>query len=90
MMGASASGKLWVRVFVVGVVLVLLVIPQVAGRFWQYLTLNILLLSLFSLSFNLLFGMTGLLSSDMPPSMRPAPTRRRCCFARGWFLSCRR
>lgn len=61
-MGASASGKLWLRVFVVGIVLVLLAVPQVAGRFWQYLTLNILLLSLFSLSFNLLFGMTGLLS----------------------------
>lgn len=61
-MDAVASRRRWSRLLVAGVVIALLALPQVGGRFWQYLTLNILLLSLFSLSFNLLFGMTGLLS----------------------------
>lgn len=39
-----------------------LAVPAVAGRFEQYLVLNVLLLALFALSFNVLFGMTGLLS----------------------------
>lgn len=39
-----------------------LIVPAFAGRFQQYLILNALLLALFALSFNLLFGMTGLLS----------------------------
>lgn len=41
---------------------VVLVLPAFAGRFQQYLVLNVLVLALFALSFNLLFGMTGLLS----------------------------
>jgi branched-chain amino acid transport system permease protein len=40
----------------------LLVLPQVGSRFHLYLTLQILLLSLFALGFNLLFGYSGLLS----------------------------
>ena len=39
-----------------------LLVPAVAGPFLQYLALNILLLALLAVSFNLLFGMTGLLS----------------------------
>src|SRR5713101_2645977 len=39
-----------------------LLVPAVVGPFLQYLVLNMLLLALLALSFNLLFGMTGLLS----------------------------
>src|SRR3982750_4780598 len=39
-----------------------LLVPVFAGPFVQYLVLNMLLLALLALSFNLLFGMTGLLS----------------------------
>src|SRR5207302_7133031 len=39
-----------------------LLLPAVAGPFLRYLVLNMLLLALLALSFNLLFGMTGLLS----------------------------
>src|SRR5260370_14471590 len=41
---------------------VVLLVPDVVGPFLQYLALNMLLLALLALSFNLLFGMTGLLS----------------------------
>lgn len=40
----------------------LLFLPQVTPRFYTYLIIQILLLSLFALGFNLLFGYTGLLS----------------------------
>jgi branched-chain amino acid transport system permease protein len=40
----------------------LLVLPWVAGRYPVYLTMHILILAIFSLGFNLLFGYTGLLS----------------------------
>ena len=39
-----------------------LAVPALFGSFAQYLALNMLLLALLSVSFNLLFGMTGLLS----------------------------
>jgi len=39
-----------------------LMVPFFSGPFLQYLVLNMLLLALLALSFNLLFGMTGLLS----------------------------
>jgi len=39
-----------------------LLVPLFSGPFLQYLVLNMLLLALLALSFNLLFGMTGLLS----------------------------
>ena len=38
-----------------------LAVPLAFGSFAQYLVLNVLLLALLSVSFNLLFGMTGLL-----------------------------
>src|SRR2546425_5979707 len=41
---------------------VVLLVPAIAGPFLRYLVLNMLLLALLALSFNLLFGMTGLLS----------------------------
>ncbi len=39
-----------------------LAVPALFGSFAQYFALNVLLLALFAISFNLLFGMTGLLS----------------------------
>jgi len=39
-----------------------LIVPAVFGAFAQYFALNVLLLALLALSFNVLFGMTGLLS----------------------------
>jgi branched-chain amino acid transport system permease protein len=44
------------------VVLILLALPSLAGRYSLYLVIQILILSVFSLGFNLLFGYTGLLS----------------------------
>jgi branched-chain amino acid transport system permease protein len=44
------------------IALLVLLVPAVAGPFLRYLVLNILLLALLALSFNVLFGMTGLLS----------------------------
>ena len=41
---------------------VVLAVPALFGAFAQYFALNVLLLVLLALSFNLLFGMTGLLS----------------------------
>src|SRR3954465_6319106 len=46
----------------IALALVVLLVPAFAGPFLQYLALNMLLLALLALSFNLLFGMTGLLS----------------------------
>jgi len=43
-------------------ILIILLVPLVGGLFWQYLIANVLLLSLFALSFNVLFGMAGYLS----------------------------
>ncbi|HEV8661837.1 MAG TPA: branched-chain amino acid ABC transporter permease [Candidatus Methylomirabilis sp.] len=40
----------------------LFLLPLVAGRYLLYVTIHILILSLFALGFNLLFGYTGLLS----------------------------
>jgi branched-chain amino acid transport system permease protein len=42
--------------------LAVLLVPAFSGPFLQYLILNVLLLALLASSFNLLFGMTGLLS----------------------------
>jgi len=44
------------------IVLALFLLPWVAGRYPVYLTMQILVLAVFSLGFNLLFGYTGLLS----------------------------
>jgi len=43
-------------------VVLLSLLPLFAGKYILYMTIHILLLSLFSLGFNLLFGFTGLLS----------------------------
>jgi branched-chain amino acid transport system permease protein len=43
-------------------VLLVLVVPLIGGEFWQYMIANMLLLAVFALSFNLLFGMAGYLS----------------------------
>ena len=43
-------------------VVALFVLPWVAGRYPVYLTIQVLILAVFSLGFNLLFGYTGLLS----------------------------
>ena len=45
-----------------GLVVLLFLLPFLAGKYVLYLTIQILILSLFSLGFNLLFGYTGLLS----------------------------
>lgn len=50
------------RLLLAAVAVVLLAAPISAGPFWQYLVANILLLAVFALSFNLLFGMMGFLS----------------------------
>lgn len=61
MMGIAARTGLN-RAAVAVAALLLLLLPLFARRFELYLVLNILLLALFALSFNLLFGTTGLLS----------------------------
>jgi branched-chain amino acid transport system permease protein len=43
-------------------ILFLALLPLLAGKYLLYVTIHILLLSIFSLGFNLLFGYTGLLS----------------------------
>ncbi len=43
-------------------ILFLVALPALAGKYFLYVTIHILLLSIFSLGFNLLFGYTGLLS----------------------------
>ena len=45
-----------------GLVVLLIFLPQFAGKYSLYLAIHVMLLSLFSLGFNLLFGYTGLLS----------------------------
>ena len=46
----------------VALILSLLILPLFAGKYFLYMTINILVLSLFALGFNLLLGYTGLLS----------------------------
>jgi len=58
--GDRASRRL--AVFTGLLVLGLFLLPLVAGQYPLYLTIQILILSVFSLGFNLLFGYTGLLS----------------------------
>jgi branched-chain amino acid transport system permease protein len=52
----------WGRAFLGALVLLLFAFPLIAGRYPVYLAIQILILSIFSLGFNLLFGYTGLLS----------------------------
>ena len=57
-----ARPSLRVMVLVAVLVLALFLLPWVAGRYPVYLAMQILILAVFSLGFNLLFGYTGLLS----------------------------
>ena len=50
------------RIAIVLLVAALFVLPWIAGRYPIYLVMHILILAVFSLGFNLLFGYTGLLS----------------------------
>ena len=50
------------RVLLVALVVALLALPWVAGRYPVYLAIQILILAVFALGFNLLLGYTGLLS----------------------------
>jgi branched-chain amino acid transport system permease protein len=43
-------------------ILALLLLPRVGGQYAQYLAIQVMILSLFSLGFNILFGYSGLLS----------------------------
>jgi branched-chain amino acid transport system permease protein len=51
-----------VAILVAALVLLLFLMPWIGGRYPVYLTMQILILAVFSLGFNLLFGYTGLLS----------------------------
>jgi branched-chain amino acid transport system permease protein len=59
-MGGRASPRVWVLVALI--VAALAVLPLIAGLYPIYLIMHILILAVFSLGFNLLFGYTGLLS----------------------------
>jgi len=48
--------------FLVALIIFLLLLPSFAGKYLLYMTIHILLLSVFALGFNLLLGYTGLLS----------------------------
>jgi len=56
--GGVARGRVAVGVLV----LALLLLPLVGGRYAQYVTIQVLILALFALGFNVLFGYSGLLS----------------------------
>ena len=48
--------------FIAALILFLLLLPTFAGKYLLYMTIHILILSVFALGFNLLLGYTGLLS----------------------------
>ncbi|HSR12784.1 MAG TPA: branched-chain amino acid ABC transporter permease [Thermodesulfobacteriota bacterium] len=50
------------RLAMIALILFLMVLPFLVGKYFLYVAIQILLLSIFSLGFNLLFGYTGLLS----------------------------
>ena len=56
------SSRVALAVLVAALVTALVLLPWVAGRYPVYLTMQILILAVFALGFNLLFGYTGLLS----------------------------
>src|SRR5712692_10317264 len=64
LLGPTVPGRLPSRtaILVVLLVLALFLLPWVAGKYPVYLTIQILILAVFSIGFNLLFGYTGLLS----------------------------
>jgi branched-chain amino acid transport system permease protein len=55
------SGKIRI-ILLVALILFLFLLPNLAGKYVTYMTIHILLLSVFALGFNLLLGYTGLLS----------------------------
>ena len=57
-----AHGRLRRLALTVGLVVLLFLLPLLVGRYPLYLAIQILILSVFSIGFNLLFGYTGLLS----------------------------
>jgi branched-chain amino acid transport system permease protein len=59
MAGQLSRGTVWL---VIALVFFLFLLPLGVGRYPLYLAIQILILSVFSLGFNLLFGYTGLLS----------------------------
>jgi branched-chain amino acid transport system permease protein len=63
--GVSALGRGHAKIpilLLVALVVFLFLIPHLAGKYVVYMTMHILLLSVFALGFNLLLGYTGLLS----------------------------
>jgi branched-chain amino acid transport system permease protein len=55
------SGKIRI-ILLAALILFLFLLPNLAGKYVTYMTIHILLLSVFALGFNLLLGYTGLLS----------------------------
>ncbi|MDR5694282.1 MAG: branched-chain amino acid ABC transporter permease [Armatimonadota bacterium] len=64
MMRNGAIGRAWlgVRLFTGFLLIFFALLPRFSSTYVVYLTIHILILSLFALGFNLLFGYTGLLS----------------------------
>ena len=63
MMASSQRPTLTPGRLIVGLLaLALMLLPLVGGRYAQYVTIQVLILSVFALGFNILFGYTGLLS----------------------------
>ncbi len=60
--GAQGRRGAAARVVLGALVLALLLLPLVGGRYAQYVAIQVLVLSLFALGFNILFGYSGLLS----------------------------
>lgn len=62
---ASIFGKGYIRVsnlLILLLIIFLFFVPHLAGKYPMYMTMHILILSVFALGFNLLLGYTGLLS----------------------------
>ena len=61
--GTKAQALPWVNRMLLGfLILLLILVPPLGGKYWTWLVSNVLLLGLFAMGFNLLFGYTGLLS----------------------------
>jgi len=59
---ASVGGVSWKVIVVAAAGMLAALVPQFAGQFWTSVGINILAVGLFAMSFNILFGYTGLLS----------------------------
>ena len=63
--GVSPLGRAYGKiptVLLLALIVFLFLLPYVAGKYVMYMTMHILVLSVFALGFNLLLGYTGLLS----------------------------